>query len=587
MIQPPLSLRRTFPAVFLLLACTGSTAVPTGGGTGGPCCDMTGGAGGAGGKPVMPPTDPDLAPLADQKTVPGSAPLRRLTLREYNNTVRDLLGLDVAPASVTKGFSPDSNSSNSGFAVGSAITVSEDVRTFLLTGEQLAQMVTAKLESLVPCAPLPSERAAQDTCADQFITGFGGRAFRRPLAASEREKLRALYDQQRKGEGQATFAEAIGDLVTAMLEAPQFLYRWELGPSGPRRDGSLVLFDDFELASRLSYLFWASMPDDELFAEAAAGRLSSTASLVKQARRLLADPRAREAVKDFHAQWLELDWLEQVSKDSSYVAFTPELVRSMRAENEAFVTDLFFGTGAKGQLETLLTSPSTFVDAGLAKLYGVDPPATAGLQPVALDGKQRAGVFTQAAFLTSKADPEDGNPVKRGMALFQRLLCLELRPPDNLIIPPLPEPTPGTTTRERFEMLDNNPCATACHSMIDPLGLSFENYDAIGAYRTIEQGKPVDAHGSVKLSSGDDFSFTNAVDLMGKLATNDHVRECMSTQWLRYFLRRHEISSEEPSLTALVDVFRKKGFDMRELMVAMTRTRTFTHRSPSPGEVTR
>jgi hypothetical protein len=172
----------------------------------------------------------------------------------------------------------------------------------------------------------------------------------------------------------------------------------------------------------------------------------------------------------------------------------------------------------------------------------------------------------------------------RGDTILRRLLCLELHEPPDIQIPPLPEPAPGLTTRKRFESHGRQPCAAACHSLIDPLGYAFENYDGTGAYRTIDSGEPVDATGSITLDAGVTITFKNAVDLMGTLAHHDRVRQCLTTQWLRYLLHRREVEGEAPSQQALLEAFRASGDDLRELMVALTRSRAFTHRTLSPGE---
>src|SRR6185436_15699119 len=162
----------------------------------------------------------------------------------------------------------------------------------------------------------------------------------------------------------------------AMLQSPQFLYHHEVGANGPTAEGSgFVRFDQYELASRLSYLFWASMPDDELLAAADARALSSPAQLVAQARRLLADPKATEGIDDFHLQWLELVGLEQLAKDPIYASYSVPVAAAMLEETRQFARGVFLGAGADGKLETLLTSTSSFADVGLARIYGLPAPA--------------------------------------------------------------------------------------------------------------------------------------------------------------------------------------------------------------------
>src|SRR4051812_4065232 len=393
-------------AVFsaLLCNCTGPGALPPG---------NTPDAG-----PITtPPPDgaapaEDDPPLPDRATVPANVPFRRLNVFEFNNTVRDLLG-GSAPTFTRARLGYDQAASLSGFLRGASVASGDDVRGLMLTAEEIAGAALANLPALLPCAKdLPP--AGEDACADQFITDFGLRAFRRPLEARERDRLRALYKQLRAPEIGGTFTQAIGDVLTAMLEAPEFIYRGELGPSGPTRDGTLIRFNGYELASRLSYLFWGSMPDQTLFTAAAQGKLSSTGELVKQARRLLADARAADAIGDFHRQLLEVDALDEIAKDPSFADYTPQLGRALMDESRLFATSVFLGAQADGKLETLLTSTRAFLDGPLARFYGLPAPAGTGPQLVSLPAKERSGLFTRAAFLAAKADADEDSPIRRG-----------------------------------------------------------------------------------------------------------------------------------------------------------------------------
>jgi hypothetical protein len=203
---------------------------------------------------------------------------------------------------------------------------------------------------------------------------------------------------------------------------------------------------------------------------------------------------------------------------------------------------------------------------------------------VQLNPAQRAGILTSGSFLAMKADPEASHPVKRGDTVLRRLLCMDLEVPPGVEVPPVADPNPNQTTRERFEVHSKDPCATTCHNFLDPIGFAFENYDAVGAYRTTENSKPVNAAGQFTLGSGQ-VKFNNAVEMVKTLAKTAETQSCMVRQWLRYGLRRHEVETEDPSVKVLQDAFKTSSFDIRELMVAVTKTRAFTHRSISEGEV--
>jgi hypothetical protein len=540
----------------------GDPSVPGGGPPGG---------GGGGGGPGGPP--------AAQPNQPGPAPLRRLTVREYRNTVRDLLG--VNPVSMPDlGIDQEAG----GFSTGAPLSTSADVSRFLDSAQALADAAGARLATLLPCPQVPADAAGQAACARQFIVQFGRRAFRRPLANEEVDDLVAVYTEHRGTEINQGFPEAIRSLVAAMLVSPHFLYRSERGAAAPLRDGALLRFNAHEIASRLSYALWGSMPDEVLFQAADAGKLTTPDQIEQQARRMLADPRTEDAVADFHLQWLDVDDLGgEPPKDAVFKDHNPALVQAMLAEAKAFAAAAVLkAPAAGGGLAQLLTGTATTVEPALAKLYGAQATG-AGPQPVTLDPAQRAGIFTGAAFLSMHATTGETNPVKRGTMVLRSLLCIEVEPPPNMEVGNPEPPAEGVTTRERFAQHAEKPCAT-CHRLTDPIGFAFEAYDAIGAWRTMDRGKKVDASGSLTID-GNEVRFAAAPELLRALAGSADVRSCLTTQWLRYLLRRTDGQGDRASLQAAGDAFRRSGNDLRELLVGLTRTPSFTHRAPSPGEV--
>jgi hypothetical protein len=201
---------------------------------------------------------------------------------------------------------------------------------------------------------------------------------------------------------------------------------------------------------------------------------------------------------------------------------------------------------------------------------------------VSLNPAQRAGILTQASFLAMHATATDSHPVRRGAAVLRRLFCQEIEPPVNMDVGQPKPPAEGVTTRERFDEHKKLACAT-CHQATDPIGFAFENYDAVGAYRTTDMGKPVDATGTITVGK-DDVKFDDAVGLMKVLANNDEVRSCVATQWLRYVVRRGEVAGDEASLQSAAAAFKGSSYDMRELVVALAKTPAFTHRQPAKGE---
>src|SRR4051812_29115110 len=208
----------------------------------------------------------------------------------------------------------------------------------------------------------------------------------------------------------------------------------------------------------------------------------------------------------------------------------------MLAETGAFLSDIFTAPGTTGRMDLLFTSTRSFADETLAGIYGVKGVTGTALAPVNLDPKERSGLFTQLSFLTMHGDSEGSFPTRRGAEILRRVFCQEIELPPNIVVPDVKPPSPGVTTRQRFEEHSMNPCAT-CHLLFDPIGFAFESYDGIGRYRTTDNGQPVDASGTLQLGSRT-VTFKDAVELMPALAASDDVRACMATQWSRYLLRR-------------------------------------------------
>jgi hypothetical protein len=258
----------------------------------------------------------------------------------------------------------------------------------------------------------------------------------------------------------------------------------------------------------------------------------------------------------------------------------------MLAETRAFLGDLMVGPNAKGTLEDLFTSSTSFVDASLARIYALPAGPIAGMMRVSLDPGQRAGILTQLAFLTANASADSNSIVGRGMTVFARLLCQDVAsPPPAVDLSLPPAPTPSLTTRERYEQAIANGCTGACHP-IYPLGWAFENYDPVGTFRTTEPGiaKLIDPSGAIPLPSGE-LAWNSAVELSRRLPTLDEAQACAGKQWLRYLLRRKEGPGDAASLALAAQAFTRSSHDLHELVVALTRTRAFTHRTPAAGEV--
>lgn len=528
------------------------------------------------------PNDPEDPNDPNDPQVCAPAPMPnvvRLTHGQYDNTVRAILELD---ASVVPSASFIADAAFGGFDNNAAgLSVSERLtRDYRRSAENLAAMIAADeaaIDRLVPCA----RADRNDDCARRFITSIGRRAYRRPLSSGDVDRLNGLFGVGATAytEGDA-FVRGVRIVIEAVLQSPRFLYRVELADQ-PIDAGAIAL-DDFELASRLSYMLWNGPPDDTLFAAAEAGRLSDPAVIESEARRMLDDPRAAGPVDDFHKQWLVMGKYRGLAKNAAlFPEFDSEQFgASMSEETYRFIRNVFLETN--GDLRALYTAPYTFADSTLAPIYGatVDGP---GFEKIELDPTKRVGLFMQSGFLASHAFPDISSPIHRGVFLQRNVLCNIIPdPPGNadLNLPPIEGEI--ETTREQVTVHTSPDACRPCHSQINEAGFSFEHFDALGRYRSEENGVPIDAHGTLVVGRNM-VSFTDSVDLMKKLAEEEQVRRCYLTQWFKYAYGRVNTAEDRCTIDQLHTAVQAKDYGLKEMMVALTQTRTFRFRAEGGG----
>jgi hypothetical protein len=496
--------------------------------------------------------------------------LRRLTRREYNNTVRDLLGDTSAPA---RAFGRDPSGASGYETPGSMGSLEFDAH--MQAAERLAGNAMGRLATLLACAPKTA--VEEEPCAVSFIQSFAPRAFRRPVLAEEAADLLTLYKEVRQTAA-LTFPEAIGAVIQGILQSPNFIYHRERGADRPVMEGDAVRLSNYEIASRLSYFIAGTTPDAALLAVAATGKLTDVAEIDAQARRLAAKlPAISESLTDFNRQWLELDFEDLEKSKDAYPDFAT-IKPLLSGELARFVSNLV-EQGLPGQ--ALFTDQSVFANRASAKAYGLPAMTTDELTRVMAPAAQRAGVFTQLGFLSVHATANGSHPVKRGVVMVQRVLCGTLPPPPPDVPAPKP-PAPSQTTRERFADHSNNPCA-GCHKVIDPLGFAFEGYDGMGRYRTTEAGKPVNATGTFELPLGGQVDFQNATDLLPKLAATTDARTCLARQIARYGAQVPEGIDVEVAKELLAAP--ASAGKLSELYMAVVKSRAFRYRKLATGEV--
>jgi hypothetical protein len=507
---------------------------------------------------------------------PGPAPLRRLTRFEYNNTVRDLLGDATKPGDALppeelgNGFGNDADS-----LTASRLLAERHVEV----ARQIAARATEgpKLATLVGCATTTA--AADETCVKAFIGSFGGRAFRRPVEAVDADLYLALWKQVRAAGG--SFDSAARAVIEAILQSPRFLYRIEIGEA-PTANAPYAKVDTYELASRLSYFLWATMPDAALFEAARTGKLATRADVRVQAERMLKDPRAQEVLRYFDGVLFRLEGSERLQRSATEHPAFVGMAPLLKQESERFLDHVIWE--GPGDLGTILSAPFTFMNAKIAKFYGVTTgaPTTDRLEKVSLDPAQRAGILTHSILLTMTTPGAHTNPTLRGVFVLERLLCAPPPDPPPSLNPVEPKYDPAQTTRERFAVHSNNAICSGCHQLIDPIGFLFENYDAVGRWRTKDNNKPIDAAAEVVGDVDVKGRYASAVELIGKLGKSEQARRCFVNHMFSFGYGRPETDRDRCSRASLDGAFAASGGKAKDLLIAMTQTDAFLYR-PAPG----
>ncbi len=424
---------------------------------------------------------------------PGNSVVHRLNRTEYNNTLQDLLGVtrhlaDQFPADGGGGGGFDNNADT-------LFVPPILMERYLTAAEQaIAEADPAKLHR-TPSAWYRTERGQ----ALKDLEDLATRAYRRPVESAEMDSLTRLFDAAR--DRGASVDLAFKGAVKAILVSPSFLFRVEHVESG-RAAWKLT---DFELASRISYFLWSSMPDDELFGLAAKGQLGEASVLDGQVRRMLRDPRARALAENFTGQWLGTRKLATVASPDRgrFPQYTDAVRDAMMAEPVEFFASLLADNSS---LLRLIDADYTFVNRELAQFYGLPPVESDHFTRVSLPDRRRGGIVTMAAVLTQTSYPLRTSPVLRGKWILEEVLGTPPPPPPPLVatLPPDDHVKEGLTFRQRLEKHRKDPNCSGCHSRMDPLGFALENFDPVGRWREKVSDQPVDASG--RLINGDEVN---------------------------------------------------------------------------------
>ena len=426
------------------------------------------------------------------------------------------------------------------------------------------------LRHLLPCKP---KSAGDAECGVKFICQFGLRAFRRPLTTVEVQRYSALLSKEGQRTGQ--FSDGAQLVIEAMLQSPKFLFRLEGGSRA------------YDVASRLSYFLWDSMPDDELLASAASGELVTPAGLDKAVRRIVADPRAKAAVDEFTSEWLRFDLVLNTVKDrAAYPQFTPELAQAMTEETRRLIADTVW---SDRNFMNIFQADYAFVNTDLAALYKLPAPANEFDKVKFPTDSDRAGILGEAMFLAATSKPEETSPTVRGYSVREQFLCQIIPDPPpgvNSTLPPLTAEKP-MTNRERLGVhLTNSTCA-GCHTLMDTVGFGLEKFDAIGqrreqqvitfisdhpkkGERPTKVSVPLDSQGTVSGIPHSDFASPKE---LGKiLAAAPQCQECVVRQLFRYASGRKESGADRPIIQQALEVFRTSQFRFKELMMFLAKS---------------
>jgi|CXWL01.1.fsa_nt_gi hypothetical protein len=524
------------------------------------------------------PTDPNPMPMplpsaCAPNPYPGTSPVRRLSHDEYINSLVDLINIPAVQSVVraeAAGFLADPQSL--GFNNSSAFLDVKSVlaQQYMDAAEKIAAAAVIDLTKLLPCTPTAGQEL---TCATQFIQTFGKKLYRHTVTAEEQTLLLAAYN---KGKTGYDFKTGIEFVVFAALQSPKFLYRAELDAPGV---AVVRVVNPQELASRLSYLLWQSTPDDALLTAADTGKLATPSDVEAQARRMIADPKSQRFF-NFVSQWLDLDALTNAKRDTTlFSSWNTNLISALRNENQTFVSNVIFQ--GDGKLATLLGADYTYLNQALSEHYGFGGVTGTTLQKVTNPAGRR-GLLMQGGVLAVHDKENRTSIVRRGLAVRTQLLCqvIPAPPPDVAALGPIDQ---TLSQADRLaEHRTNTACAT-CHNLMDPLGQVFENIDAIGKSRTIDEGgHAVKTTGALTMTQAIDGPVADGAELVSRLSTAGEVRDCFSLHLYRFSMGRQEQMTDACSREQLHDRFEASGGDVRELLVGLTQTDDFLYRATTP-----
>jgi mono/diheme cytochrome c family protein len=541
----------------------------------------------------MPPPDRKQPPAAERAAMvayleaqlskldctqkdPGRVTIRRLNRVEYNNTIRDLVGVKFQPA---KDFPADDvgyGFDNIGDVLSLPTLLMEK---YLAAAEKIIE--TAFKSPDIRKRILIAQPAGKNhkEAARKILQNFARRAFRRPVRPFELDRLISLVELAEKNGD--SFETGIQLALQAVLVSPHFLFRIEMNRVPMKPTGPVRPIDDFALASRLSYFLWSSMPDEELFKLAQRGTLRKDGNLEAQVKRMLKDGKSRALVDNFAGQWLQLRNLETVNPNTGqFPTFNDALRKAMLQE-----TELFFTAVMKEDRSILdfIDADYTFLNERLAKHYGIAGVKGDHFRRVKLTDGNRGGVLTQASILTITSNPTRTSPVKRGKWILENILGTPPPPPP----PEVPELSEDKkevlsgSLRQRMEKHRANPSCATCHQRMDPLGFGFENFDAVGAWRTKDGKFTIDPSGT--LPGGKTFRGPKELKAILKAREKEFGR-CLAEKMLTYALGRGLEAFDKCAVDDIAEKLAKDRYKFTSLVLNIVKSDPFQKRRNKRGK---
>jgi hypothetical protein len=499
----------------------------------------------------------------EAELVPPPGGVRRLLAHQYVESIRFLLGDAAAEAAAP----PDDPNIGNYDAMGTLVSAPApaDVEFYESSSTAIAEATVEDLSTLGGHVPCVVDGPFDADCYENVARNLGRLAWRRPLNNAELNRLTDIAEMAQEWD-EGEFITGVQYMLTAILQSPNFLYIVEIGEAG---EGDYLELNGYEVATRLSFFLSGRTPDGATLDLAADGELDSDEGVRALAETLLDQPQAVAAVERFYGEYLTVRNLPSKSKDPDlFPGFGEDLKAAMLEETMRLVDNVVFDED--DSILTLFDSDTTFINDDLAELYGVDAPG--GWERVTLpNNQQRAGVLTHASWLAMMSHTNVNSPTRRGLFVMEKLLCNEIPLPPPRVNPEPIIPQEGQTLRETLSQHMTDPGCASCHALMDPIGFAFENYDPTGAYRTLDNGQPIDATGDVAGIG----AFDGAGELATLIASDARLPGCMVENVFTQSLGFVPEEGQEPGLHAVTDTFNAEGLRMKRMLVELTSSPIF------------